>query len=163
DAAPRAVTKAEIHKAIWPGTFVTDATLTSLMAELRTAIGDEAKAPRLLRTIHGYGYAFIGSIAGERPGAGVSFYRLVVGEREIVLVFGENIVGRSPDAQVLVDDGGVSRQHARIVVDARQALLEDLGSKNGTMLNGRRIDAPTPLVNGALIVVGATALRFRVL
>ena len=39
DAAPRAVTKEEIHKAVWPKTFVSEATLTSLMTELRTAIG----------------------------------------------------------------------------------------------------------------------------
>ena len=69
DARPRAVTKAEIHKAIWRGTFVTDATLTSLVAELRAAIGDDAKAPRLVRTIHGYGYAFCGDVVGAAPAA----------------------------------------------------------------------------------------------
>ncbi|HEY7286403.1 MAG TPA: FHA domain-containing protein [Vicinamibacterales bacterium] len=166
DAAPRAVTKEGIHKEIWPGTFVTDATLTSLIAELRTAIGDDAKAPRLVRTIHGYGYAFIGEITGLPPtpaAAEYSMFRVVIGERDIVLSLGENIVGRSPDAAVFVDDSGVSRHHARIIVDARGATLEDLKSKNGTILDGRPIGEPTPLAHGALIVVGATALRFRVL
>src|SRR6185295_6208687 len=60
DARPRALTKGEIHKELWPDTFVSDGTLTSLVAELRDAIGDEARAPRLVRTIHGYGYLFCG-------------------------------------------------------------------------------------------------------
>ncbi len=67
DAAPRAVPKDEIHKAIWPGTFVAEATLTSLVAELRDAIGDEARSPQLLRTVHGYGYSFIGVVNEARP------------------------------------------------------------------------------------------------
>ena len=49
DAAPRVLTKDEIHKALWPDTFISDATLTSLVAELRAAIGDAARAPRLIR------------------------------------------------------------------------------------------------------------------
>src|SRR5262245_61143862 len=102
DAAPRAVTKAEIHKAIWPGTFVTEATLTSLVAELRTAIGDDAKAPRLVRTIHAYGYAFIGDVRDPRgrlgPSTDLRLFRIVVGEREIALGPGEHFIGRAPDA-----------------------------------------------------------------
>ena len=166
DAAPRAVTKAEIHERIWPGTFVSNATLTSLLAELRTAIGDDARPPRLIRTIHGYGYAFIGGIQNASP-LRTSFddgsiFRVFAGEREIALAPGENIVGRSADAAVFVDDGGVSRQHARITVDARGATLEDLESKNGTILDGRPVQGPTPLADGSLIVVGATALRFSI-
>jgi DNA-binding winged helix-turn-helix (wHTH) protein len=165
DSSPRAVTKEEIHKAIWPQTFVTDATLTSLVAELRTAIGDPARTPRLVRTIHGYGYAFIGEISAAGGAAApveTSAFRVTVGERDIVLLRGENIIGRSPDVVVVVDDVGVSRHHARITVDARGATLEDLASKNGTVLNGQPIQGATALADGALIVVGATALRFRI-
>jgi len=163
DAAPRAVTKTEMHQAIWPGTFVTDATLTSLVAELRTAIGDDAKTPRLLRTIHGYGYSFIGAIADTRPARSTpSVCRIVAGDREVMLAAGENIIGRAPDAAVFVDDTGVSRQHARVIVDGSRATVEDLGSKNGTIVDGQRIEGSTPLANGALIVVGATVLRFRI-
>jgi DNA-binding winged helix-turn-helix (wHTH) protein len=164
DAAPRAVTKEEIHKAIWPDTFVADATLTSLIAELRTAIGDEARSPKLVRTIHGYGYAFVGDITDarplDRPDRAIAC-RILLGEREIVLAAGVHIIGRAPDAAIYVYDGGVSRHHARITIDASGAVLEDLGSKNGTVLDGRTIDRPTPLVDGVRIVVGATALKFR--
>ena len=167
DARPRALTKDEIHKAIWPGTFVSDATLTSLVAELRAAIGDDARAPALVRTIHGFGYVFCGDVApASRPASDVhaliGWHRIMLGEREIVLPSGEHILGRSKEATVFVDDVGVSRQHARITVDGRGATLEDLGSKNGTMLNGHAIDAPTLLDDGAVIVLGATALKFRV-
>src|SRR5712691_7844600 len=65
DARPRALTKDEIHKSLWSGTFVSDATLTSLVTELRAAIGDNARTPRLVRTIHGYGYVFCGEVVVE--------------------------------------------------------------------------------------------------
>jgi DNA-binding winged helix-turn-helix (wHTH) protein len=166
DAAPRAVKKEEIHKDVWPGTFVADATLTSLVAELRGAIGDDAKTPRLVRTVHGYGYAFIGEVRDLRPvgksRGGRGMFRLLAGQREIPLASGENIVGRAVDADVLVDDAGVSRHHARITIDTRDATLEDLASKNGTTLDGRPIQGPTPLSDGSLIVIGATALRLRI-
>src|SRR5215468_11002702 len=95
DAAPRAATKAEIHERIWPGTFVSDATLTSLVAELRSAIGDDARTPRLVRTIHGYGYAFSGEAVPETepppkqadPGRS---YRVIFADREVALSPGEH-------------------------------------------------------------------------
>jgi DNA-binding winged helix-turn-helix (wHTH) protein len=165
DATPKALTKAEIHQAVWPDTFVSDATLTHLIAELRAAIGEEARAPRLLRTIHGYGYAFVGGISElnepATPASGPT-YVVVVGEREIPLGPGVHIIGRSPDAAVRVDDSGASRQHARITIGAGVAMIEDLGSKNGTILNGNPIDGAVSLTDAALIVIGAVALRFRV-
>ena len=165
DNAPRAITKDEIHKAVWPETFVAEATLTSLVAELRDAIGDQARAPRLLRTVHGWGYAFIGDVgdaASARRPADSCSYRVIVGDREIALVQGPHVIGRSPDAAIFVDDSGVSRQHARITIAAGAATLEDLGSKNGTALDGQAVTAPTTLADGSLIVVGATALKFRI-
>jgi DNA-binding winged helix-turn-helix (wHTH) protein len=165
DAAPRAVTKDEVHTAIWPGTFVAEATLTSLVAELRAAIGDDARMPRLLRTVHGYGYAFIGEVTDARPpGTPVDSrsYRILLGDREIALAPGAHIIGRSPDVAIFVDDGGVSRHHARITITADGTTLEDLESKNGTKLDGRTVTAPTPLADGSMIVVGATALKFRI-
>jgi DNA-binding winged helix-turn-helix (wHTH) protein len=165
DARPRALTKDEIHKTLWADTFVSDGTLTSLVAELRDAIGDEARAPRLVRTIHGYGYNFCGEVAVEtlpaepQPAAAC---RIILGDREVGLPRGAHILGRSADAAVFVDDVGVSRHHARITVGDEGAVLEDLGSKNGTMLNGRAIEGPTLLADGAAIVLGATALKFRV-
>jgi DNA-binding winged helix-turn-helix (wHTH) protein len=167
DAKPRALPKDDIHKAIWPDTFVSDATLTSLVAELRAAIGDDARAPSLIRTIHGFGYEFCGDVAlapspPSRYREPTGWHRIILGEREIALPYGEHVLGRSPEAAVFVDDVGVSRRHARITIGAEGATLEDLGSKNGTMLNGRAIAASTALADGAVIVLGATAVKFRV-
>jgi DNA-binding winged helix-turn-helix (wHTH) protein len=167
DTRPRALTKDEIHQSLWAGTFVSDATLTSLVAELRATIGDEARTPRLVRTIHGYGYVFCGEVATEtHPSRNAPDrlhpFRIILGDREIALSLGEYVLGRSNDAAIFVDDVGVSRDHARITIGEQGATLEDLGSKNGTMLNGRTIEGATVLTDGALIVLGATALRFRV-
>jgi DNA-binding winged helix-turn-helix (wHTH) protein len=107
DAKPRALTKDEIHKSLWGATFVSDATLTSLVAELRAAIGDDARAPRFIRTIHGYGYSFCGefSVTTTRPGSEgpKPIYRLLVGDRDIVLPVGEHVLGRSGEASIFVD------------------------------------------------------------
>jgi pSer/pThr/pTyr-binding forkhead associated (FHA) protein len=77
------------------------------------------------------------------------------------LASGEHILGRSSDAGVFIADAGVSRHHARITIGEHGATLEDLGSKNGTMLNGRTIDGPTLLVDGTVILLGSTTLKFR--
>jgi DNA-binding winged helix-turn-helix (wHTH) protein len=165
DARPRALPKQEIHSTLWTDTFVSDATLTSLVADLRDAIGEDARAPRLIRTIHGFGYLFCGDVVTASPagadGTPVTACRLILGDREIKLPPGVHILGRSGDAAVLVDDVGVSRQHARITVSQDGAMLEDLGSKNGTMLNGHAIEGPARLADGHAIVLGATVLKFR--
>lgn len=167
ETRPRALTKSEIHEKLWAGTFVSDATLTSLVAELRAAIGDDARTPLLVKTIHGYGYSFCGEVALEARApkaaadAGRS-YRVIVGDREISLTAGEHILGRSNEAAIFIDSVGVSRHHARISITATGARLEDLGSKNGTKLNGHPVQKPTALADGAVIVLGTTAVKFRI-
>src|SRR5262245_47342870 len=59
---PRAMSKEELHKRLWPSTFVSDATLTSLVAEVRSALGESAGDARLVRTVHRFGYAFEGEV-----------------------------------------------------------------------------------------------------
>ena len=75
---------------------------------------------------------------------------------------GENVLGREPAAAVFIDDATVSRHHARIVIDRGRAVLEDLGSKNGTWLRGhpdRRV--ARPLVDGDEIRIGSVPMTFR--
>src|SRR5262245_65964049 len=55
---PKAVSKADIREHLWPGTFVSDSNLPSLVSEIRDAIADHRREPGLLRTLHGFGYAF---------------------------------------------------------------------------------------------------------
>lgn len=162
---PRPVTKAEIRDTLWPATAVAGSSLARVVVDLRSAIGDNARRPRLVRTVHGFGYAFSGETALE-PAAGperVDAFtcRLVSGEREFPLGEGEHVLGRAPDASVWIDSTSVSRRHARIVVSAGRAVLEDLGSKNGTYLRGERLMAPSELAEGDVIAIGSVVLAFR--
>jgi DNA-binding winged helix-turn-helix (wHTH) protein len=163
---PRALSKDELQNELWPKTFVSERNLARLVLVLRTLIGDHAREPRYIRTVHGYGYAFSGEVTdlsrGRRGLASGVQCRLIWGEREISLVEGENILGRDPDAVVWIDRNSVSRRHARIVLAGDTAILEDLGSKNGTYLSGRRIAKPAPLSSGDEIKIGAACLVFRV-
>lgn len=165
---PRALSKTEIHEKLWPGTFVTDGTLTSLLAEVRAAIGDEAQEPKYVRTVHRYGYAFSGTATEKRSaekarkGEPRYAYRLFAGPREIALEEGEAILGRDPDATVFLDHASVSRRHARISITGGSATIEDLGSKNGTQVGGIRVTAVTPLADGVVVRIGSVRMDFRV-
>jgi DNA-binding winged helix-turn-helix (wHTH) protein len=163
---PAAVSKAEIHDRIWPGTFVSDVNLATLVFEIRTAIGDDPQAPRYIRTVRGFGYAFRDGVttttgAPPAPSRGVHG-RLIWRDRELALHEGENLLGRTPEAVVWVDHGSVSRRHARVTVRDGQAQLEDLGSRHGTFVDGARIEKPTRLDDGARIGLGSVAMVYRV-
>jgi DNA-binding winged helix-turn-helix (wHTH) protein len=56
--SPQAVSKKEIHEHLWPHTFVSDMSLTTLVYELRACLGESARRQRHVRTVHGYGYLF---------------------------------------------------------------------------------------------------------
>jgi hypothetical protein len=163
DARPHAVTKQEIHDRMWPDAFVSDSSLPRLAAEVRAAIGDDAKAPHLLRTVHRFGYSFCGVVTEDAAGGdpGRAPCRLVWGERQIPLLPGENLIGRGAEVRVWIDLGRVSRQHARILVGDGGAVLEDLGSRNGTFLRGQRLTAPSDLTDGDEICIGPVVLVFR--
>jgi hypothetical protein len=73
---------------------------------------------------------------------------------------GHNVIGRGTDADVRLPDTGVSRKHVDVVVDAGGAVAEDLGSTNGTLVNGRRISRQ-PLSDGDVIRIGHSVLVYR--
>jgi DNA-binding winged helix-turn-helix (wHTH) protein len=161
---PKAISKDDLHGLLWPDTFVSDANLPNLVAELRETLGDDAQKPRIIRTVPRFGYAFRAEAAGEigvRPETPA--FRLIWGDREIALRPGENVIGRDETAALWIDDNLVSRRHARIVIDEAGARLEDLGSKNGTLLGGRRVATPTKLADDDLITIGPASMIFRVL
>jgi DNA-binding winged helix-turn-helix (wHTH) protein len=160
---PRALSKQVIHDRLWPDTFVSDSSLARVASEVREAIGDDARHPSFVRTVHRHGYAFSGAVAVERADDELppSACRLLWGERLIPLREGENVLGRGAEAAIQVDLGRVSRQHARIVVERGRAILEDLNSKNGTFLRGRRLGGPAELADGDEIGVGTAILLFR--
>ncbi|HTY41868.1 MAG TPA: FHA domain-containing protein [Thermoanaerobaculia bacterium] len=164
---PRAVSKEAIHAEIWPGTFVSDGTVTSLLAEIREAIGDDAHESRFVRTVHRFGYAFCGP--AQETGARLSplagrkvVHWLVRGRRRIPLEPGETIIGRDPGAGIFIDDRSVSRRHARILVTDDVAVLEDLSSKNGTFIQERRVEGSFALSDGDKVRIGSVPVTVRI-
>ena len=162
---PRAVSKAELFDRVWPETFVTEASLARVINEIRAAIGDRARDGGVVRTVHGYGYAFAAEIEAQ-PAARHSTRHpicwLFYGAKDLGLPDGEHVIGRDPAVAVCLDSPKVSRHHARITVSGESAILEDLSSKNGVFVRGERITDPTPLRSGDEIRIGSLTLVFRV-
>lgn len=71
---------------------------------------------------------------------------------------GELVVGRTPQCQVTINDNTVSRMHARLYADAQGVYLEDLGSANGTFLDGERVMGVVKLADGQIVRPGQKAL-----
>jgi FHA domain-containing protein len=73
---------------------------------------------------------------------------------------GRNVIGRGTEADIRLPDTGVSRKHVDVVLDGGVAVVEDLGSTNGTLVNGRRITRQ-PLSDGDVIRIGHSVLVYR--
>jgi hypothetical protein len=87
---------------------------------------------------------------------------LVSGDgRTYPLQMGSTVIGRGDQANLRLPDVGISRRHARLDYDGSQVVLTDLGSTNGTMVNGQRVSA-VALNPGDMIQLGTTTLTFRV-
>jgi DNA-binding winged helix-turn-helix (wHTH) protein len=113
DQRPRALSKNELHKHLWPATFVSETNLASLIAEIREALGDSARQPRFIRTAYRFGYAFSGQAVedavahasanptvghGDNPSGGpAGFCWLIMDGKRLPLSPGENILGRESD------------------------------------------------------------------
>jgi DNA-binding winged helix-turn-helix (wHTH) protein len=156
----RAVPKRELLEQLWPSTFVEETNLASLAAEIRRALGDSAGQSSFVRTMHRFGYRFVADVVETEVAPGTRAC-LVFENRKWILLQGANVIGRAPDAAIQCDVTGVSRHHARIVVAKDGVTLEDLGSKNGTYLQQRRITS-APLTNGDQIRIGQAHLTFRI-
>lgn len=164
ESRPRALSKDEILAGVWPGTFVNENSLATVVRDLRDALGDDAQAPRYIRTVHGFGYAFI-SEALELDQADApplsSGWRLIHDHREIRLREGDNILGRTGDEVVILDSPTVSRHHAVVRVQGAQATVADLGSKNGTWLGTTGVTTPVPLTANTELRLGSVVLVVR--
>lgn len=162
----RAVSKHELQRNLWPSTFVLETNLASLIAEIRRALDDDAAKPRFVRTIHRFGYRFVGqldesgAVAADVPAT--AKYWLAWDLRQVPLAEGANVIGRDTETSIWIDAPGVSRHHARIVIRCDEAMIEDLGSKNGTYVAGERVTAPRRLADGDQIRLGSVVVRFRI-
>jgi DNA-binding winged helix-turn-helix (wHTH) protein len=163
---PKVLSKSVLQERLWPETFVSEANLSNLVAEIREAIGDRARTPLFIRTAHGFGYAFCGDATPElnadvtessQPSCWLEW-----GRRRFPLSAGEHVIGRDPDVEVRLDASTVSRRHARLVVNAEGTTLEDFGSKNGTFRGSERITSPIRLADGDAIHIGSLLVTFHV-
>lgn len=165
---PRVLNKQELMNGLWPGTFVVEANLPVLIGELRDALGEKTRGG-VIKTHHGIGYSFAADVseAGEIRSRPVRtfgrdrIFLVVEGNRQKLAV-GEHRVGREPDCDVFLNHPDVSRRHARLTVEAGAVTIEDLESKNGTCVNGKRISKPMRLVNGDTLTFGTVETTIEI-
>ncbi len=82
------------------------------------------------------------------------------GGGRLPLKTGKNMIGRSRDNDVVLDDSSVSRRHSVVEVALNGASIADLGSRNGTKVAGQKITQPAPLAHGSQVKIGVFQLRF---
>ncbi|WP_296194079.1 DUF3662 and FHA domain-containing protein [uncultured Microbacterium sp.] len=102
-------------------------------------------------------------VASQTPTAGEMAWRpaLVIDGRTHQLAGSRTVVGRGSDADITIDDTGASRKHVEILWDGERALVRDLGSTNGTTLDGVKFQQAS-LAPGSVIRIGRTELTFQV-
>ncbi|MCX6545607.1 MAG: FHA domain-containing protein [Acidobacteria bacterium] len=164
------VTRDELRAALWADAVFVDFDhgLNKAVGKIRRALGDLAESPRFVETLERRGYRFIASVerveaAGTSPSVGgriasARLVRLVWNDRAIPLSSGTHFIGREPDSAIWIDSSVVSRRHARLFVDDIGLMLEDLGSHNGTFVNGERVEGLRRLLHGDEIRIGAAVI-----
>lgn len=158
---PRAVSKRELMQRLWPDVAVADGSLKTLVAVVRSILHDGSGATECVRTVHRFGYAFVADVRLEEPEAPPVRYELVGRAGHFIIRDGTHTIGRASDCDIRIDVRSISRHHARLIVTGDRAIVEDLGSKNGTRVEGTRIDAATELVGEVRISFGSIALSWR--
>jgi DNA-binding winged helix-turn-helix (wHTH) protein len=161
---PKVMMKAELVEYLWPGTFVVEANLSNLIAEIRAALTDRPRAAKYVRTAHGSGYAFCGNATRDGGSARASSRTscwIEWGKHRFPLASGEHVIGRDPDADVRIESSTVSRRHARLTVSGDKTVLEDFGSKNGTYLHDERVTRPIGLSDGDGIRIGSLLITYH--
>ena len=163
-ARPRVLRKQELIACAWPDTYVSEANLAVLIGEIRQALGDPARSPKIIRTHHGVGYSFIAEPtellrAPAGPPTGPVFTLRV--RRRRILLDDTTLVGRDEQCDIVIGDPSVSRRHARLLVDGSGVMVEDLQSKNGTFVDGVRISGASAASAGSELGFGAVSCRLE--
>jgi DNA-binding winged helix-turn-helix (wHTH) protein len=160
----RAFSKGELHEHLWPSTFVSDGSLTILVAEIRQVLQDDADHPRFIRTVRRFGYGFCAPVvraAASRTAAAPGQAWVIWGNQSIAVSEGETILGRALDATIRFDVPGVSRRHARLSVEGATITVEDLHSQNGTYVGGKQISGRAPISDGDEVRLGPVSIVIR--
>lgn len=107
----------------------------------------------------------IGIVRGQRKKEKTWTIAVEKGPKELrgvqIAVHGPVIVGRNPGADIVIGAGYVSGRHARFTLMGQNLFVEDLGSTNGTTVNGYQIHEATSLRNKDVVTIGDVAIRVR--
>ena len=107
----------------------------------------------------------IGLVRGQRKKERIWNLSIEKGPKELrgvsIAVHGPIIVGRSPSADIVIGSGYVSARHARFSLMGQNLFVEDLGSTNGTTVNGQSILDPVALNDDDIVTVGDVVIRVR--
>jgi hypothetical protein len=143
----------------------------ALIDELTQLVQNHAAAQR---------YAFAGGISirlDTKPGLGEGMLTVVsenvsgnvawtpvldIGGNRYPITRSHTVIGRGSDADVTVDDSSISRKHVEVLWDGKRAQVNDLGSTNGSLLDGQKVST-APLAPDSVIEIGRTRIVFRVL
>jgi DNA-binding winged helix-turn-helix (wHTH) protein len=160
---PAVVRNEELDERLWPKVYVARTSLTRLVSELRSVLGDTPRDSKIIRTVYKTGYAFDANVITQTPpvASSMATFSLVWDDKTLPLFDGEHIAGRGEECELVVDAVTVSRRHARIMVAGGTASIEDLGSTNGTSVNGSLITGVTPLADGNHVLLGTAELLIR--
>jgi DNA-binding winged helix-turn-helix (wHTH) protein len=169
---PDAVPRKELLDVVWgEGVFVTDGNLSTAITEIRTALGDDARSPSFVRTVHAFGYQFLKAVTS--PEVLLCRVHWLSGEHtdrkgrhswdggQVALREGEHVLGSDRNVDVWLPAHGVSRRHARLHVTTDQTSILDLGSKNGTCVGGQRIQVETALRDGDEVRLGRLTITIH--
>ena len=105
----------------------------------------------------------IGLVRGQRRDAAIWSVDVEKGTKSLrglhVEVLGSVVIGRAPSSDIVIDEPFVSAAHARFTLQGPALVLEDLGSTNGTLVNGHPIGQPVTLRDGDEIQIGDAIMR----
>lgn len=99
--------------------------------------------------------------AGKRAGELIVLRGEVGTTRTVKLRGAGHVIGRSDEADLAIDDPYASEFHARVGLQDDKVIVHDLGSTNGTYVNGRRVTVPTAVTKGDTVQIGKTILEVR--
>lgn len=154
------VSRETLLERLWSDVVVGQETLSRTVTEIRQALGDDADSPQYIETVPRQGYKFIAAVTRARRPSSPSV-SVVHSFKEYPLEEGEHVIGRGHDVAIRLYTPLISRHHARILVRGNGVTLEDLGSKNGTLVNGARVEGTVELRPGDTINVGGELLVVR--
>ncbi len=159
---PAVVTNNELDELLWPNVYVARTSLTHLVSKLRSLLKDTPRESNIIRTVYKKGYAFCADVSvSAKPATPAAAISLLWNEQLMPLTDGEHIAGRGVECSLVIDAATVSRRHARILVGAGSATIEDLSSTNGTFVDGTRIVQITTLAGDTRIGLGSELILVK--